>query len=241
MKYIMSFIVGASLAIALIITDEVHGFTKKHPDVPAVTTTTVVTAPSQTTTTVVNPDGSVTEDNGKVTSLYWENTTEPHPERKPWSQLLVNEIEQSFGIFNSAKDLTVICPKYLSLGYSQRVKALAEFWVATAYYESGFNPLLNSVDVGKKGNLDTYSVGLYQVSVVDAGNIYKYTFKELQNPLNNIRVTMEIARRQIKNGGAFMLDNSSKHRYWAVLLKGNKYSKIPQILERVKKQAPSCY
>lgn len=47
-------------------------------------------------------------------------------------------------------------------------------------------------------------------------------------------------RRQLKNTNTIILPNSSKYRYWAVLLHNNKYSKISEIKSRVLKYAPNC-
>lgn len=173
----------------------------------------------------------------------WENTTEAHPERKPWSDKWVELLKRDQLIYETASDLTRVCPKYKSLTKTQKLKALGEFWVAIAYYESGFNPKSQSVDVGTADNKDSWSVGLYQLSVRDAANKKgpNYSFSELNTAIPNIDLANTIMTTQIKNCGKMILPNSSKCRYWAVLLDGNKYSKVEAILSRVKKQAPFCY
>lgn len=176
--------------------------------------------------------------------LYWENTTEPHPERKPWSDALIGYIDDDFEVYDKATDTAKWCPKYKTLSYRDKLKAWGELYVALAYYESSFNPRSASVDVGKQTVKDTWSAGLFQVSVVDqpwAGGGTKYSYNELLTPLPNIHLATILMRRQMKNTGLVFLRNSSKFRYWAVALQGNRYSKIPQIIERVKKHAPKCY
>lgn len=173
--------------------------------------------------------------------LYWENTTAPHPERKPWSDLLVSTLRQDLALYSSAQDVTEVCPKYKSLSEDLKVKGLAEFWVAIAYHESSFNPTSNSVDVGSPNDLESYSVGLYQMSGNDSSaNKYGAKFTTLKDPLVNITVAMEQMRRQLYKEQLLLLPNSSPMRYWAVILKGNKYNQIPDIKARVLKYAPSC-
>lgn len=173
--------------------------------------------------------------------LYWENTTAPHPERIPWSDLLTDLISENLELYSSAKDITEICPKYHSLSEALKVKAIGEFWVAVAYHESGFNPETNSVDVGNPGDKGSWSVGLYQMSANDSScKKYGATFEGLKNPLVNIQCATEQMRKQLVKERLLLLPNSSDMRYWAVILKGNKYSQIPAIKDRVLKYAPSC-
>lgn len=174
-------------------------------------------------------------------ALYWENTTEPRPERKPWSDLIISTLHQDLALYDAAKDITEVCPKYHSLSRDKKLKAMGEFWVATAKHESNFNPTTNSVDVGKKEDLGSYSVGLFQMSANDNScKKYGLTFTTLKDPLNNINCAMEQMRKQLAKEKLLFLPNSSSMRYWAVLLKGNKYSQIPDIKARVKKYSPAC-
>lgn len=174
-------------------------------------------------------------------SLYWENTSAPHPERIPWSDTLTAIIRTDLPAYAASKDIAEICPKFKDLSEDGQVKAISEFWVALAYFESSFNPKSNSVDVGKPGDKGSWSVGLYQMSANDgAAKVYKATFETLQDPLVNIKVATEQMRRQLKNTNEILLPNSSKYRYWAVALENNKFSKIPEIKARVLKYAPEC-
>lgn len=191
-------------------------------------------------TTVLPP--IVVEHPGERISLYWENTTEPHPERAPWTDALIRNIDENFDLFASASDITRICPKFHSITDKQKTWAIGEFWVALSYYESGFKPAQESQDVGTKTNKDTWSVGLYQMSVVDVSSRnLKVSYQMLKDPIHNINVSMEQLKIQITKTNLFILPNSSKYKYWAIILDGNKYQKIQHVLNRVKKSAPFCY
>lgn len=176
--------------------------------------------------------------------LSWENTTEAHPERKPWSEALIKSLNENWAVFDSAKDIQTFCPKYKSLDKTGRLKAWGELWVGLAYYESGYNPKSFSKDVGSEGKFDTYSAGLFQVSAADqewAGGNLKYTYQELLTALPNIHLSTVLMVRQLKNTQLIALPNSSKYRYWSTLLVGNRYQKISEIAQRVKKYATNCY
>jgi len=183
-------------------------------------------------------------------ALYWESTTEKHPERKPWSDAIHANTEKYFDIYDSAKDATRFCPKYKSLSKDFKKKAIGEFLVALSYYEStthhnsseqSWNPLAEAVDVGTKNDKGSWSVGLFQMSGNDeAAKALKVDYLGLKDPIKNINVAMYQFNTQIKNTGLFILPNSSKYRYWAVALDGNKYSKVASIIERVLKNAPNC-
>lgn len=165
-------------------------------------------------------------------ALWWENTSEKHPERIPWTNELTTIIESDLDLYKNSEDFTDICPKFKSLPDRQKVKAIGQFWNLVFYFESGFNPKSNSVDVGTVSNLGSYSVGLGQMSADDgAAKKFGATFKTLQEPIMNIRVSLEQMRRQLKNTGEVFLPNASTFRYWAVILVGNFYSKIEDYQE----------
>ncbi len=169
--------------------------------------------------------------------LYGKRSGEP-----AWSDFLIDRIRRDLALYESAKDISRICPKYAGLTESERLKAIGEFWVAVGIWESSWNPKSAAVDVGKKENRDTWSIGLYQVSVVDKANreVTKYNYDQLLTAIPNIDLATTIMGRQLKNYGLLILPNSSKGRYWAVILDGNKYSKIPEIIARMKKTT-TCF
>lgn len=173
--------------------------------------------------------------------LMWENTTEPHPERMAWSDALIDILRKDLPLYARADDISEICPKFKSLSPELQVKAVGEFYVALAYYESAFNPKTNSVDVGTKSDKGSWSVGLYQMSGNDdAAKVYGANFQTLQDPIVNIKVATEQMRRQIKNTNQLILPNSSKYRYWAIILRNNRYNEIESVKARVLKNAKEC-
>lgn len=173
--------------------------------------------------------------------LYWTNTTSPRPERKPWTAAVYANLDKYFEVYDFAADTTRICPKYKSLTVDQKKKALGEFLVALSFYESGFNPKSESVDVGTKNDKGSWSVGLFQMSGSDgAAKALRVDYFGLKDPVKNINVAMYQFNTQVKNTGLFILPNTSKYRYWAIILSGNRYSKIPEVLARVLKHAPFC-
>ena len=174
-------------------------------------------------------------------ALYWENTTEPHPERIPWSDELISLLSKDFDLYDKASDFKEICPKYNSLGKNLKLKSLGEFMVGLAYYESSFKPTQESVDVGTKYDKGSWSVGLYQMSANDnSAKFVGASYEDLKKPIPNIRVAMEQMKRQMKNRNKFLLDKSDSMRYWAIILKNGKYQKIKEIAARVQKQVPAC-
>lgn len=196
--------------------------------------------PTSSDTTIASSDVTTVKPVSRI-ALYWENTTEKHDERKPWSDALISALDKNFATLDKATDTKTFCPKYSTLKKEQKLKAIGEFFVGLAYYESSFNPNSSSVDVGTKSDPNSYSIGLFQVSGNDsAAKVFKADYKALKNPIVNINVAVEVFRRQVVNTGLFLLDNKDKHRYFATLLYGNKYSKIPEVIARVKKYAPEC-
>lgn len=163
--------------------------------------------------------------------LSWEVN---HPERAAWTKELCSIIEDNIGVYESAQDLTFFIPDYKKKAHKDQVKAIAEIFVATAYYESSWNPKSQSVDVGVASNKDTWSVGLFQMSVVDQKNYglsMGYSFDDLITAIPNIKLAMAVMQKQILKKGKIVVD---KGPYWAVLYRG-KYSKVDEIKTRVLK------
>lgn len=160
-----------------------------------------------------------------------------HRERKAWSDYLINQIANfHFESFDKAKDAVKLYDRYESLKKWQKINLWAEFICSLCYYECSWDPLQNSVDVGEKGDIDTYSVGLMQLSVVDQKN-YKislgYKFKDLQDPIKNLNLGLKIMTQIIETKGIVMVPKGS-NPYWGTL-SGGKYDKSSEILARVKK------
>lgn len=183
-------------------------------------------------------------------ALSWENTTAPHPERAPWSDALIGQISKRFAKLDLARDMTLFCPAYRSLSEASRVKAWAELMVADAYYESGYDPSSSSIDVGQQNDPNTWSIGLWQLSVVDQdwvgedfkspAGAYKYSYNLLLVPQNNADLGMAIMARQIVLKTIIAIPVGTSGLYWATLHPGGKYDQTDQIASRVKKNVPEC-
>lgn len=145
--------------------------------------------------------------------------------------------------YSKASDITKICPKWPTLSKDQQTKAIAEFWVSTAVHESSWNPESKSVDVGKPELKDTWSVGLWQMSVVDQKNYgfdFGFDFAALQTPLPNAKLAFAVMKNQITKRGKIMIPQGEPGIYWAVLRPGGKYDHSAEIITRTQKQAPFC-
>lgn len=176
----------------------------------------VTTEPKKASEIIVKPS------NGRFTK--WNDS---------WTAPLDKLITAHLETFLTAKDLNRIRVGLLTLPKDQQVVIFREFVKAICYYESGFNPKSQSVDVGTKADKDTWSVGLMQMSVVDQKNYktpFLYDFAKLNEAIPNLELALFIMARQVKNTGLFILHKSHKNRYWAVILDEGKYSKLPEIL-----------
>lgn len=196
-------------------------------------------------------------------SLYWEDTTEPHPERKEWTDALVKSIRSNIETYDKAKDIGEFCPNYHSLNEDQKIKALGELWVAITFYESTFNPKVFARECRKtkcvyrggcqyhpefgycmKGGhkLDggiVISRGLEQISLESAQGAGCSEMKvpnDLHDPIKNLRCADHIMSKQINRAGLI----TAKLNYWAVVMSGGGNSRIPEIKARVLKNAPMC-
>jgi Transglycosylase SLT domain len=164
--------------------------------------------------------------------LSWEQTTQAHPERAAWSRYLISMIQINFSVLSKAIDLKLFYPNFDLVSDKTKTRLISEIFVAVAKYESGFNPASASVDVGNKSNKDTWSVGLFQMSVVDQPNYHlptKYKYDDLLQPIPNIDLAVQIMTKQVLAHGVFIVPS---HPYWATLYNG-KYSKIKEIIAYV--------
>jgi hypothetical protein len=184
----------------------------------------------------VKPVTPIVENPAPKIPLRWETN---HPERYEWSYELFKRIDENFESLNKAKDLKSFCSKYDSLTIEKKKLVWASLFVELAYYESGFNPKSNSVDVGSKNDKRSWSVGLYQLSSRDSDNWkfpFTYSFTELQNPLNNIHMAVYLMGKIIDKRGLIALKSVSQGLYWAVLSSNPdyKYTKLNKIQAKVK-------
>lgn len=150
-----------------------------------------------------------------------------------WTPALEKMIEERLEIFKTATDLNRIKVGFHTLSKENQIVILREFIKAICYYESGYNPRLQNVDVGEKSDKNTWSIGLMQISQVDQKSFklaLNYTFDQLLEPIPNLHLALEILERQIMKTGKFILHKSSPFRYWAVILDDGRYSELPSIL-----------
>lgn len=168
--------------------------------------------------------------------LSW--TSEQYPQRDNWSDALFNFVGQNISTLSQARDITSFCSNYNSMSRDQQINTWAAIISATTFYESGYNPLSYSVDVGNPSNRDTWSVGLLQLSVVDQksfGINYGYSFTDLQDPIKNLEFGVAVMARQISLRGLIMIPAGMSGVYWAVLHPGGRYDKSYSIIQMTKK------
>lgn len=212
----------------------------------------------------------VTNDSGVVseqpvvagrTVLSWEKTTEPHPERAPWSDALIAAVTSKLDVYEGASDVTKFCPKFKSLPKELKIKALSELMIGMSYYESGYKPEViyrecsstckyssgcqYSAQYGycmKGGHaLDggiVISRGLFQLSL-ESSQSYGCPLKkpeDLHDPIKNIECANRILARQVERRGSF----TTASNYWAVLKSSYAKNKISEISGRVQKYALYC-
>lgn len=125
--------------------------------------------------------------------------------------------------FSKVKDANKFCPKYDSLSKEQKGQALTEIIASMTAFESSYNIASSSVDVGTEGDLNTYSVGLLQLSVVDQTS-YKlplgYTYADLKTAKKNLNLGLQIMAKQIDKYGEIVISSGV---YWAVIREGESY------------------
>lgn len=178
---------------------------------------------------------------GVISPLSWEAG---HPERAPWSDAILMDVLDNLNqSYSKASDIKTFCPKYMSIAQVDRARAWGELFVGIIYYESSFNPASASVDVGKVGDKNTYSVGLFQMSVVDQVNYgfkFGYTYADLLKPIPNINLALAIFKRQLDKYGVIGIPVGSKGLYWATIHPGGKYDNTKDIAARVQKYVEAC-
>ena len=177
---------------------------------------------------------------------------EVQPVAKGWNSSWSDHLRkilsgETLEIFNSAQDIQTLKKDFKVLNKSQQIEILAEFFKALAYYESGYDPRSQSVDVGTYSNKDTWSIGLLQLSVIDQSNLglrLGYEFNDLLDPIKNLDFGIEIMKNQIKKRGKIFIHKGEKGNpalYWATLCPGGKYDKSLEIIEWVSKTFKGTY
>lgn len=162
-----------------------------------------------------------------VTSKGWKDE---------WNAEVKRFVLLNLKTFDLASDIHNIRPDWSLLSNDQKSEVMAEFFKSLTYYESGYNPLCESVDVGNKYDKQTWSVGLLQLSGVDKSNLglsAGFDYEGLKDPIKNIRQGVAIMVNQIKKRGKIIIPKSEKGNpgvYWATLNPGNQYDKSANII-----------
>lgn len=167
--------------------------------------------------------------------LSWE---QGHPERAEWSTFVEHEIDLRLESLDLAKDVKLMRPDYRTLSRKERVMAWGELISAMTKFESDWNPKQSSIDVGKPGDKNTYSVGLLQVSVTDQDTLgmrFGYSFEDLKTPFKNLRLGVALLDKQIRMHGKIFIAKGEQGLYWAVLHPGGRFDKSSQIIAMVKR------
>lgn len=153
-----------------------------------------------------------------------------------WTEVLKKNLSDCLESLNKASDIAKLYPNYLSLKRDDQIAVWAEFFKALAYYESGYDPLCESVDVGTKDNKESWSVGLLQLSGDDKKNLglaIGYDYERLKIPEHNLVQGVAIMVNQIRKRGKIIIAKGEKGNpsaYWAPLIAGGKYDKTAQII-----------
>ncbi len=142
----------------------------------------------------------------------------------------------NISVFNSATDIEKLTPNWSKHSTENKAKIIAEFYKWISFYESGWNPRLQGVDVGKKEDKNTWSIGLMQMSVIDQTSYRtstKYTYDDLLSGIHNLHLSLLVMQRMIVNKGK-IFRAVGESGYWAVIIEGGKFQKISQIINKVR-------
>lgn len=162
-----------------------------------------------------------------------------------WSNQLKLILEGKVETFAAASDINKLHPQFRILSRDHKLNILVEFFKWLSYYESGWNYLSQSVDVGIYGKKDTYSIGLLQLSVIDQTNLninLGYDYDTLIQPIPNLTLGVEIMLNQIRKRGKIFIPKEEKGNpglYWATLCPNGKYDKSEQIIKKVHEMTSS--
>lgn len=156
-------------------------------------------------------------------SLSFQADWDGRHEAALWTQYTISavaEFGQPLLTLGKLSDAKVYCPKYASLGLSQRVQVWVMLISAMARHESGFNPETQFKEAfNDRNGKPVISRGLLQLSI-ESGNGYGCGLKkasELHDPLTNIRCAVRILAKWIPKDGVIGTKKRGGARYWSVL------------------------
>jgi hypothetical protein len=167
--------------------------------------------------------------------LTWENN---NASRSAWSEILFNLITPQLAIFASAQDIETVRPGFSTLEADQQVSVIAQLFCSDALYESSWNPASSDVDVGSASDKNSWSVGLWQMSVCDQANYgftFGFTYEDLLEVQPNAQLAIGVMCKQIQRHGKILLDWKTERGsvYWSSLSPNNKYNHVANILKDV--------
>lgn len=249
-----------SLSALAIVVLALGACTKKETPNPTPTPTPASTAtpapgasPGPSASPSATPAPAPLQSASCASTLAWESSV--HPERLAWSTYLCGQIDSRFSAFDKAQDAARVCPNYAKLDRSQRISVWADFMVADAKYESGWNPTDRYPETTQGTDSVTkepvQSEGLWQLSYQDQTWATWCQFnwpkdkllsrtdpnKTIFNTQINTQCAIGIMANQITKHGKAMLTSGV---YWSTLHDGSSYSKIPQILAIVAQDLYYC-
>lgn len=165
--------------------------------------------------------------------------TTNHVWREEWTAHLRQLFSDpsNFVAMDSANDVKKLHHVYDLLSQKEKIELFCAFIKEMCLYESSFNPLSESVDVGTKNNKDSWSVGLLQLSVIDQSNLgirFGFSYSDLQDPIKNLTLGVAIMVNQIQKRGKIFIakgETGNPGVYWAVIHPGGRYDKSQLILK----------
>lgn len=181
-----------------------------------------------------------------VPAMAWDNLDK----RKQWSKFAWNLVGgELWPKFSKMTDGSKLCSKYDSLTTDQKKEAVVEMIIATAYFESGWDPTSRMFE----STMGYYSEGLLQLSYPDMewAKYCKFDKKKddklypnpkdpnrtILDPIINLDCGIRIMADQIEEKKKILLDRGV---YWAVLKINGKYQKIAQIKGRTEVATGFC-
>jgi uncharacterized protein (TIGR02594 family) len=168
----------------------------------------------------------------------WEKN---HPERKEWTSYISGLISDNLSTFLGAKDVKLIHPNILELERNAQITLLVEFFSRIALHESSWRPEVSVVDVGNPLDKDTWSSGLFQVSVKnqkDYGLKYSYTYTQILTPRPNMDIAVAIMINQIRKVGLIFVPVGGTYLNWATIHPGGKYDQTKAIVAATQAMYP---
>ena len=157
---------------------------------------------------------------------------------KDWDAVLFNNINVS--VFDKASDIAMFCPNWKNLSQEKKLTTIGVFYVELSRRESGWNTNDTAVDVGTADNKNSWSIGLFQMSVDDQESYnlhYGFNYDDLLKAENNIKLATAIMEQNISKYGSITM---RKNVYWAPLKISGKYDQIDGIVNAVKAKADGC-